>query len=97
MGGAVADPLYRQIAQDLMRKIETGVLQPGEQLPNGADLGEEYKASRNTIRDAIRWLALRGLIEGRTGLGTFVARRVEPFVTTLHEDSPMMAAFLWSP
>jgi DNA-binding GntR family transcriptional regulator len=35
MGGAVADPLYRQIAQDLMRKIETGVLQPGEQLPNG--------------------------------------------------------------
>jgi GntR family transcriptional regulator len=83
----MADPLYKQIAQDLMRKIETGVLQPDEQLPNEADLGKEYKASRNTVREAIRWLTMRGLIVRRTGQGTFVTQGIEPFVTTLHDEN----------
>jgi GntR family transcriptional regulator len=82
----MADPLYRQIAQDLMKKIVTGLLEPGRQLPNEEELKAEYKASRNTVRDAIKWLAIRGLVVTRPGLGTFVAHRPEPFVTTLSED-----------
>ncbi len=91
------NPLYRQIAQDLMRKIESdaippapdaepGPFSPGRQLPNEDSLKEDYKASRNTVRDAIKWLAIRGLVVTRPGLGTFVAHRPEPFVTTLSED-----------
>jgi GntR family transcriptional regulator len=81
-----ADPLYRQIAQDLKHKIDSGELEPGKQLPNEEELKAEYKASRNTVRDAIKWLAIRGLIVTRPGLGTFVVHRPEPFVTTLSED-----------
>lgn len=75
----MAEPLYRQIAQDLQRRIESGELGPGARLP-------DYDASRNTIRDAIKWLAFRGLVETRPGQGTFVVRRLEPIVTTLSED-----------
>lgn len=82
----MAEPLYRQIAQDLKRKIETGVLEPGEQLPNEVELREEYDASRNTIRDAIKRLSNLGLLETRPGKGTFVTGQIEPFVTTLSQD-----------
>jgi len=59
----MADPLYRQIAQDLQRKIESGELAPGDKLPSELEVREEYVASRNTIRDAIKWLTVRGLVE----------------------------------
>jgi GntR family transcriptional regulator len=80
------DPMYRQIAEDLQRKIESGELSNGTQLPTEMELRETYDASRNTVRDAVRWLAARGLVETRPGHGTFVTARVEPFVTTLIAD-----------
>jgi GntR family transcriptional regulator len=79
----VAEPMYRQIADDLRRKIEAGELQRGGQLPTEIDLREQYDASRNTVRDAIKWLTTRGLVETRPGQGTFVTERITPFVTTL--------------
>jgi GntR family transcriptional regulator len=82
----MAEPLYRQIAEDLLRKIESGELEPGSRLPNEMEFREEYNASRNTIRDAIKWLTIRGLVESRPGQGTFVVQRIEPIVTTLSED-----------
>jgi GntR family transcriptional regulator len=75
--------MYRQIADDLRRKIEAGQLQRGGQLPTEIDLREQYDASRNTVRDAIKWLTTRGLVETRPGQGTFVIERITPFVTTL--------------
>jgi GntR family transcriptional regulator len=82
----MADPMYRQIAEDLRRQIESGELPPGSQLPTEIELREKYNASRNTIRDAIKWLITRGLIEIRPGQGTFVPRKVIPFITTLTGD-----------
>jgi GntR family transcriptional regulator len=82
----VAEPMYRQIAEDLQRKIEIGELARGDQLPTEIDLREQYSASRNTVRDAIKWLITRGLVETRPGQGTYVTERIEPFVTTLTED-----------
>src|SRR5579863_3832877 len=75
--------MYRQIADDLQHKIETGELQRGSQLPTEIDLREQYKASRNTVRDAIKWLTTRGLVETRPGQGTFVTERITPLVTKL--------------
>jgi GntR family transcriptional regulator len=80
------EPLYRQIAQDLRDQIESGALSAEEQLPTESELGKTYTASRNTIRDAMKWLVTRGLIETRPGQGTFVAPRLVPFVTTLSAD-----------
>jgi len=79
----MADPMYRQIAEDLQRRIESGEPAPGAQLPTELELRERYDASRNTVRDAIKWLITRGLVETRPGQGTFVTERITPFVSTL--------------
>ena len=84
----MADPLYRRIADDLRSQIETGQLEPGSQLPPEKKLGELFQASRNTIRDAIKFLINLGLVETRAGQGTFVADPPDPLVTTLTTKEP---------
>ena len=84
----MAEPLYRQIADDLRRRILSGELPEGDQqpLPSEIELMDHYEASRNTVRDAIKLLVTRGLVETRPGQGTFVIERINPFVTTLTGD-----------
>ena len=84
----MVDPMYRRIADDLRRQIESGELPRGAQLPTELELRDSYEASRNTIRDAIKWLITRGLVETRPGQGTFVIERIIPFVTTLSVVRP---------
>ena len=81
-----ARPMYQQIAEDLQAQIESGLLEPGAQLPTEFELRDRYNSSRNTIRDAIKRLTSQGLVETRPGQGTFVTRRVDPFVTVLSGD-----------
>jgi GntR family transcriptional regulator len=78
--------MYQQIADDLRRQIEAGILEPGKQLPTELELREEYKASRNTVRDAIKRLTSLGLVESRPGSGTFVTQKIDPFITVLTQD-----------
>jgi GntR family transcriptional regulator len=82
-GVLMATPMYRQIAEDLREQIESGKLKPGQQLRTELELREHYGASRNTVRDAIKWLTTLGLVETRPGSGTFVVQKIDPFVTTL--------------
>ena len=79
----MASPMYQQIAEDLRQQIESGELAPGQQLLTELELREAYGASRNTVRDAIKWLITLGLVETRPGQGTFVSKDMDPFVTTL--------------
>jgi len=79
-------PMYRHIADDLRTQITEGQLAPNGKLPTEGELSERYDASRNTVREAIRRLTDEGLLESRPGQGTFVARRVDPFVTVLTAD-----------
>jgi GntR family transcriptional regulator len=79
-------PMYQQIAEDLRAQIESGALEQGAQLPTELELRDRYASSRNTIRDAIKRLTSQGLVETRPGQGTFVTRRIDPFVTTLTRD-----------
>ena len=90
------EPIYRLIAEDLGRRIEDGELPPGAQLKSELELGEEYGAeygqdgrpvSRNAIREALRILVTRGLIESRPGQGTFVSRKVHPFISKLNIEA----------
>jgi GntR family transcriptional regulator len=76
-------PMYQQIAEKLRAQIESGELAPGDQLPTELELRDRYSSSRNTIRDAIKRLTSQGLVETRPGQGTFVTRRIDPFVTVL--------------
>ena len=79
----MASPIYRQIAEDLREQIESGELRPGQQLRTELELREHYGASRNVVRDAIKWLITLGLVETRPGQGTFVVEKIGPFVTPL--------------
>ena len=82
----MSNPMYRQIAEDLRNQIESGVLAPGQQLRTELELREQYAASRNTVRDAIKLLTTLGLVETRPGQGTFVVEKIDPFVTRLTGD-----------
>jgi GntR family transcriptional regulator len=75
--------MYRQIAENLRLKIESGELGHGTQLPTELELREQYDASRNTVRDAVKLLITRGLVETRPGQGTFVVAKIDPYVTIL--------------
>jgi GntR family transcriptional regulator len=80
------EPMYLKIAAEIRKQIDTGVLAGGTQLPTEADLTDQYRASRNTVRDAIKRLTSEGLVETRPGQGTFVTMRIDPFVAVLSGD-----------
>lgn len=82
----MAGPLYQEIARDLRRKIKSGELEQGSRLPTEDELMALYRASRNTVRGALRELSIRGLVETFHGKGTFVTEDVPPIVTTLTTD-----------
>jgi GntR family transcriptional regulator len=75
-------PEYQIIAEDLRERIETA-LAPGARLPTETELRKTYGATRNTVRNAIKWLTQLGLIETRPGQGTFVTRQPERLVNTV--------------
>lgn len=82
----MAGPLYRQIADHLRRKIESGELEEGMQVPTEDQLMATYHTSRNTVRGALKELTTRGLVQTLHGKGTFVSERVSTIVTTLTTD-----------
>jgi GntR family transcriptional regulator, transcriptional repressor for pyruvate dehydrogenase complex len=64
--------LHETIADRLEQMILDGALQPGVALPSEAEMTADLKVSRSVVRDAIRVLATKGLVEIRHGVGTFV-------------------------
>jgi GntR family transcriptional regulator len=78
--------MYRQIADDLRRRIESGDLAPGVQLPTELELREHYQASRNTVRDAVKSLVNRRLVTTKPGQGAFVVDRIVPVAVTMSSD-----------
>jgi len=77
---------WREVAEDLRRRIEAGEfnVETGRaQLPKELDLQSDYNASRNTVRDALRWLADQRVVETEAGKGTFVLFKPDPFHVTL--------------
>lgn len=71
-------PLYFQLAETLRAQIESGALKPGAQLPSERELGEQLGISRMTVRQAITYLAQKGTLVIKPGVGTFAA---EPKLT----------------
>lgn len=68
----VSIPLYLQIAQRLVEKIEEHELLPGAKLPPERELAEMFNVSRTTAVGAYKHLETLGLIETRVGSGTYV-------------------------
>ncbi|MBE6559536.1 MAG: GntR family transcriptional regulator [Ruminococcaceae bacterium] len=63
---------YRQIYEELRRRIENGTYKPGDLLPPERLLQEEWNVERTTIRRALTLLVRDGLILKRAGIGSVV-------------------------
>lgn len=68
-------PLYHQLYEMLLGKIESGELAPGDMLPTENELLEQYQLSRNTVRQALNELVNSGWVVRQRGRGSFVTRR----------------------
>jgi GntR family transcriptional regulator len=80
----MAESLWRTIAGDLHWKIETEELgTAGDPLPNEQELTDSYRASRNTVREALRWLGTRGEVVSKSGQGTYIKPRSAGFEVEL--------------
>lgn len=64
--------LFEQVVERLSGQIFEGELRKGDQLPNERTLADQFGVSRTVIREAMKTLAKDGLVEVRTGQGTFV-------------------------
>lgn len=60
------------IATELRKAILEGRYQDRERLPAERDLAAQYRASRSTVREALRQLEQANLVSRRVGSGTFV-------------------------
>jgi GntR family transcriptional regulator len=84
----INQPKYKEIAEDLRKRIRSGEFAAGSKLPTEDDLREAHQASRNTIRQAVEILAREGLVARRQGQGTFVTPKVDPFVVVQSTRTP---------
>jgi GntR family transcriptional regulator, transcriptional repressor for pyruvate dehydrogenase complex len=73
--------LADRVAQQLQALISTQHLRPGDRLPPERDLAERFAVSRTVVREAVRSLVAKGLLEVHSGSGTFV-RVVAPEAVT---------------
>jgi GntR family transcriptional regulator, transcriptional repressor for pyruvate dehydrogenase complex len=63
--------MYELIADQLLRRIGERQLNPGDSLPTERELTQAFRAGRSSVREALRMLESKGVIENR-GNGTFV-------------------------
>jgi GntR family galactonate operon transcriptional repressor len=61
--------LFAHVVGEIGSRIVAGALKPDGPLPNEAVLGREFGASRSVIREAVKSLAAKGLLESRTRTG----------------------------
>jgi GntR family transcriptional repressor for pyruvate dehydrogenase complex len=64
--------LYEQIVQQIEDSIVKGALKPGDQLPAERELAQQFGVSRTAVREAVKTLREKGLVEAYSGRGTFI-------------------------
>ncbi|RCX07251.1 FadR/GntR family transcriptional regulator [Marinomonas foliarum] len=64
--------LAQKLVQEILQKIESKVLVPGDKLPKEADIMQEHGVSRTVVREALQRLQASGNVETKHGIGTFV-------------------------
>jgi GntR family transcriptional regulator, transcriptional repressor for pyruvate dehydrogenase complex len=64
--------LYEQIVQQIEESVLNGTLKPGDQLPAERELAQQLGVSRTAVREAVKTLREKGLVEAYSGKGTFI-------------------------
>ena len=74
-GSKVQPPSAEEVAAQIQGIVISQNLSEGERLPSERDLARMLSTSRPTLRQAIRMLVVKGLIQSQRGSGTYVSRR----------------------
>jgi GntR family transcriptional regulator len=86
-------PLYYQLKQFIIDQITSGALKAGDRVPSEAEIGEQFKVSRTTVRQAYSELVNLGFLTRMHGKGTFVSLpRIQQRLTSLTSFSQDMRA-----
>lgn len=87
-----ATPLYMQIEQAVLAKIDAGEWQLGDKLPSEVQIAKIFNVNRLTARHAMVRLMKAGIVSRKPGQGTFVARVSEkaPDKSPQHGDRPQV-------
>lgn len=80
--------LGSQIEEEILDYILKKPLDIGDKLPNEFELAEMFEVGRSTIREAVKGLVTKGVLEVRRGAGTYVCN------TSTVEDDPLGLAKL---
>lgn len=67
-----SNKVFEQVAHQIEKRILSGELRSGDRLPTERDLAEQFHASRTAVREAMKILAQKGLVDMRPGRGTIV-------------------------
>lgn len=80
--------IYEEIIDQVKAQINSGDLKPGDRMPSERDIAERLGVGRAAVREALTALEVMGLLEVRTGEGTFVR------APGLDEDIAPLTTFL---
>lgn len=95
---ATGKPLTDLVTDALIDYIKKNKLRPGDRLPNEYELADILGVGRSTVREGVRALVSRNVLEIRRGAGTFVSEKQgvadDPLGLMFYEDQFQMAADL---
>lgn len=74
-------PLPEKVSEEIEKLIVSGTFKPGDKLPSESELAQRIGVGRSTVREAIKYLMSRNILEVHRGNGTFVCQN-----TGLSED-----------
>ena len=86
--------LSERINSQISDAIISGELKPGDRLPPERELADQFGVSRTVVRDAIKMLSGRGVLQVRRGAGIFVATAEETAMGRLANVLPLQGAGL---
>lgn len=86
-------PLYLQLKSALIADIDTGRYKPHERLMSERELGQKFKVSRMTVRQALTEMIRDGILYTQVGKGTYVGEsKIKQELQTLTGFTQDMAA-----
>jgi len=81
--------LSDKVAIELLQRIESGELLPGNKLPTELELSEQFGVSRTVVREAISRLKNEGLVDPQQGSGVYVSEQLRPLRINAEEATSL--------
>lgn len=91
--------LHGQVAHQIGRRVVSGAIAEGDLLPRETELSRQFSVSRQAVREALKVLAAKGLVNSRRRTGTYVMPRtawnlLDPDVLAWHPAARITPKFL---